>query len=75
MMTEYGFASPVVSAAILVGLRHIYAIYYFKAIRGFDPTQSWLGAVVVTPAARTSTALREVLNVRPAATPASVCGL
>ena len=50
MMTEYGltFASPVVSAAILVGLRCIYAIYYFKSIRGFGPTQSCLGALVVT---------------------------
>ena len=43
MMAGYGFASPVVSAAILVGLRYTYARYYCKAIRGFDPTQSWHG--------------------------------
>ena len=49
MMTEYGLTSPVVSAGILVGLRYVYAIYYFKSIRGFDQTHSWLGAFVVTP--------------------------
>ena len=36
-------ASPVVSAFILVGLRYVYTIYYFKSKRGFDSSADLAG--------------------------------
>ena len=43
MMAEYVLASPVVSAFILVGLRYVYTIYYFKSKRGFDSSVDLAG--------------------------------
>ena len=42
-MAEYVLASPVVSAFILVGLRYVYTIYYFKSKRGFDSSADLAG--------------------------------
>ena len=43
MTTEHVLASPVVSAFMLVGLRYVYTIYYFKSKRGFDSSADLAG--------------------------------